>query len=114
MVQGGLQQVEIVGGGLLGEFDHHLARRNAEVAQQLQGAARLMSGLHQGFGRDIQEQLARQLLLAEASACAFAAGHFQFAEAPGMARHREQGNGRVQRAVRRAAAEGFVAKNAPF
>jgi hypothetical protein len=36
-MQGGLQQLEIVGGRLLGEFDHHLAGRNAEVAQQLQG-----------------------------------------------------------------------------
>ena len=114
MVQGGLQQVEIVGGGLLGEFDHHLARRNAEVAQQLQGAPRLVRRFHQGFRRDIQEQLARQLLLAEASARTFAAGHFQFAEAPGLAGHREQRDGGVQRAVGRATAKGFVAEDAPF
>ena len=49
VVQGGLQQREIVGGRLLGEFDHHLAGRNTEVAQQLQGAPWLMRVLHQGF-----------------------------------------------------------------
>jgi len=113
-MQGGLQQVEIVGGRLLGEFDHHLAGGDAEVPQQLQGAARLVRGFHQGFRRDIEKQLARQLLLAEASACAFAAGYFQFAEAPGMAGHGKQGDRGVQRAVGRATAEGFVAEDTPL
>jgi hypothetical protein len=67
-MQGGLQQLEIVGGRLFGEFDHHLARRNAEVVQQLQGTPRLVRGFEQGFRGDVEEQLARQLLLVEASA----------------------------------------------
>jgi len=34
-MQRGLQEVEIVGGRLLGELDHHLAWRDAKVVQQL-------------------------------------------------------------------------------
>ncbi len=114
MMQRSLQQVEIVGGRLLGEFDHHLAGWDTEVAQQLQRATRLMRRLHQGFRRDVQEQFARQFLFTEAPACAFTAGDFQFTEAPGMAGHREQGDGGVQWAVGRATAEGFVAEDAPL
>jgi hypothetical protein len=56
-MQGGLQQLEIVGGRLLGEFDHHLARRNAEVAQQLQGAPRLVRGSSRDSGETLRNSL---------------------------------------------------------
>jgi hypothetical protein len=75
---------------------------------------RLVRGFEQGFRGDVEEQLARQLLLVEAPAGAFAAGDFQFAQAPGLAGDGEQCNRGVQRAVGRAAAEGFVAENASF
>ncbi|MNT66663.1 hypothetical protein D3C72_2047420 [compost metagenome] len=44
VMQGGLQQLEIVDGRLFGQFDDHLTGRNAEILQQLQCAPRLVGG----------------------------------------------------------------------
>ncbi|MNJ49153.1 hypothetical protein D3C77_443710 [compost metagenome] len=114
MVQGIEQQLEIVGRGLLGQFDNHAAGRDPEVMEHLQGAPGLVLRLEQRLGRDVEKQLAFKVLLAEASAGAFAAGHFQFGQAPGLAGHGEQVDRRVQRAVGGAAAQRFVTEDAPL
>ncbi|MNN49074.1 hypothetical protein D3C81_1635800 [compost metagenome] len=114
MVQGGIEQVEVFGGGLLGEFDHHPAGRDAEGLQHLQGAPRLVRRVEQGFGGDVEEQQAFEIQCLEAAAGAAPAGHFQFAQAPGVAGHGEQGHRWVQRAVGRAAGQCLVAEDAPF
>jgi hypothetical protein len=92
VMQGGLQQLEIIRWRLFRELDDHLTRRNAEVLQQLQGASRLMRRFEQGFRRYVKEQQARQSLLIEASASAFATGNFQLAQASGLAGDGEQGD----------------------
>jgi len=99
MVQGVLQQLEIVDRGLFGKLDHHLAGGDAEVLKQLQGTPWLVGGLQQGFRRDVEEQLAGQLLFAEAFAGALPTGNLQLAQAPGLARDGEQRDRGVQRAV---------------
>ena len=114
VVQGGVEQGEVIGGGVLGEFDDHLARRDAESLQHLQGAARLVGRVQQGFGGDVEEQLAVELQLMEAGAGALAAGHLQFAQPSGVTGHGEQGDGGVQRAVGGAAGQGLVAEDAPL
>ncbi|MNF82162.1 hypothetical protein D3C84_644610 [compost metagenome] len=50
MVQGIEQQLEIVGRGLLGQFDNHPAGRYAEVMEHLQGASGLVLRLEQRLG----------------------------------------------------------------
>ncbi|MNJ55062.1 hypothetical protein D3C77_505340 [compost metagenome] len=85
VVQGIEQQLEIVGGGLLGQLDHYPAGRQPQVVEHFQGAPGLILGFQQRLGRDVEKQLALQLLLAEASAGAFPAGHFQLGQAPGLA-----------------------------
>ncbi|MNY03701.1 hypothetical protein D3C86_1363330 [compost metagenome] len=114
MVQGGVEEGEVLGGRLLGQFDHHLAGRDAIGLQQLQGATGLMARLQQGIRGDVEEQLARQLQFAEASAGTLPAGHFQLAQAPGIACHGEQVDRRVQWAVGGAASQGFVTEDAAF
>ncbi|MNZ80868.1 hypothetical protein D3C78_995180 [compost metagenome] len=109
-----LQQLEIIGRCLFGQLDHHLARRDAELLEHLQGSAGLMAGFEQGFGGDVEKQLAWQPLLAEAAAGAVPAGDLQFAEAPGLAGHGEQGERGVQGGVGGASAEGLVTENASF
>ena len=109
VVQGGVEQLQVLDGGLLGEFDHHLAGRDAEFLQQPQGAPRLVAGFQQGFRRDIEEQLAVQLEVAVAAAGALACQQFQFAQAPRVAGHGEQGDGGVQRTVGGAAGQRLVA-----
>ncbi len=91
-MQGGLQQLEIIRRCLFRELDDHLTWRNAEILQQLQGAPRLMGCFEQGLRGHVKEQQARQLLLIEASASAFAAGNFQLAQASGLAGDGEQGD----------------------
>ncbi|MNI26247.1 hypothetical protein D3C73_799380 [compost metagenome] len=110
-MQCGLQQLEVVDRRLFGEFDHHLARRDAEILQQLQGTTRLVGGFEQGFRRNVEEQLAGQLLFVETPASALPTGDLQLAQTTGLAGDCEQCDGRVQRAVGGAAAEGFVAEN---
>ncbi len=108
-MQGVLQHLEIVGGGLLGQFDDHVAGIDTEILQQLERAARLVGRFQQGFGGDVEEHLARQFLLAETTAGAESAGHFQFAQAAGLAGYGEQAGGRVQGAVGGPAAECLIA-----
>ncbi|MNG12684.1 hypothetical protein D3C84_963100 [compost metagenome] len=74
VMQGCLQELEVIDGGLFGQFDHDLAGGNAEVLQQLQCAPGLVRGLQQRLGRDVEKQLAREFLLIEALAGAAAAG----------------------------------------
>ena len=114
VVQRVVEQGEVFGGRLFGELDHHLAGRDAEGLQQLQGAPGLVAGVEQRLRRDVEKQLAFQAQITEASAGALAAGHFQLAEAAGMTRHGEQRQRRVQRAVGRAASQCLVAENALF
>ncbi|MNP27145.1 hypothetical protein D3C76_1200360 [compost metagenome] len=114
VVQGVEQQLEVVGRRLFGELDHHPAGRHAKLVEHLQGTPGLVLRLEQGFRRDVEEQLAFEVLLAEAPAGALAAGHFQLGQAAGLAGHGEQVDRRVQRAVGRAAAQCFVAEDAPF
>ncbi len=114
MMQRGLQELEVIDGSLFGQFDHDLAGGNAEVLQQLQCAPRLVCRFQQRLGRDVEKQLARQLLLIEALAGAAAAGQLQFAEAAGLACHGKQRDGGVQRAVGGAAGQGFITHDAPF
>jgi hypothetical protein len=109
-----LQQLKVVNRRLLGQLDDHLAGRNTEILQQLQGPARLVGGFEQGFRRHVEEQFAGQLLFVKASASALAASDFQFVQAAGLTGDGEQGDGRVQRAVGRAATEGFKTHNSPF
>lgn len=113
-MQGGLQQLEIVGRGLFCEFDHHLARRYAEILQQLQGAPGLVGGFEQGFRGYVEEEFAGQLLFIETAASTLTASDFQFAEATGLTGYREQGDGGVQRTVGGATAEGFVTDDTSF
>ncbi|CAH0196464.1 hypothetical protein SRABI70_01637 [Pseudomonas sp. Bi70] len=112
VVQGGVEQIEIVGGRLLGQFDHHPAGRDTVGLQQLQGAAWLVIGVKQRIGRDIEKQQAIELLFAEAATGALAAGQLQFAEQAGLAGSGEQGQRRVQGAVGGAASQRFITENA--
>ena len=73
-----------------------------------------MGAVHQGFGRDIEKQLAGQFLIAEMPARTFSARHFQVAQAAGMTGHGKQRYGGVQRAIGGAATEGLIAENAPL
>ncbi len=114
VMQSGLQQLKVIDWRLLGELDDHLARRNAQVLQQLQRSSGLVRGFEQGFRRDVEEQLARQLLLIEAATGALSAGDLQFAQSASLSRHGEQCNRRVKRAVGRATGQGFVTENAAF
>ncbi|MCY1448400.1 hypothetical protein D9M71_650630 [compost metagenome] len=74
----------------------------------------MMGRFEQGLRGHVKEQQARQLLLIEASASAFAAGNFQLAQASGLAGDGEQGDRGVQRAVGGATTEGFVTEDASF
>jgi len=114
VMQGRLQQFEIVGRGLFGQFDHHLARRDAEVLQQLQGASGLVGRFEQGFGGYVEEQHAGQLLFIETPTSTFAAGDFQLAQASGLTGDGEQGDRGVQRAVGRPATEGLITEDSPL
>ncbi|MOA26194.1 hypothetical protein D3C78_1469690 [compost metagenome] len=71
-----------------------------------------MRRIQQGFRGDVEKQQAVELERLEAAAGALAAGHFQFAQAAGVACHGKQGDRRVQRAVGRAAGQGFIAEDA--
>src|SRR5690606_17523986 len=64
------------------------------------------------FRRDIEEEFATELQVAETSAGAAAGQQFQFAQTTGLARHAEQREGSVQWAVGRSAAECFVTEDA--
>ena len=72
----GIEQGEVFGGRLLGELDHHLAGRDAEGLQQFQSASRLVAGIEQRLGRDVEKQLALQAQGAERLAGTLAASHF--------------------------------------
>ena len=114
VVQGGVEQAEVFDRGLFGEFDHHLIRGDADVLQQLERAPGLVAGFEQRLRRDVEKQLAAQLLAAEVAAGALACQQLQFAQAADIARHAEQRQRRVQRAVGGAAGQGFVAEDAPL
>ncbi len=103
VVQRGVEQVEVVDGGLFGQFDHHPVRRDPQLLQQLQGAAGRMAGFEEGLRRDVEEQHGVALDVAEAAEGALSAEQFQFAQPSALAGHGEQRQGRVQRAVGRTA-----------
>ncbi len=114
VMQGVVQQLVIVDRRLLGQLDHHLARRDAEALQQLERASGLVRRLEQRLGRYVEEQLALELQVAKTLAGGPARELLKFAEAAGVAGHGEQRQRRMQRAVGRPAAERFVAEDAPL
>ena len=114
VVQRRVEQGEILDGRLLGQLDHHVAGRDAEGLQQLQRAAGLVGRFQQRLRRDVEEQLARQLQVAETRAGLASAKQLQLAQATAAAGDAEQCQRRVQRAVGRAACKGFVAHQASF
>ncbi|MOA37235.1 hypothetical protein D3C78_1588100 [compost metagenome] len=83
MVQGAVEQVEILDRGLLGQLDDYPLRCDAAALQQLQGAPGLVSRLDQRLGRDVQIQRVVATMAAVAGAGAGAAGHLQLAESAG-------------------------------
>ncbi|MNE81234.1 hypothetical protein D3C80_1778670 [compost metagenome] len=83
MVQGAVEQVEVLDWGLLGQLDHHPFRCDAAALQQLQGASGLVAWFDQRFRRDVQVQRVVAAMAAVAGAGASAAGHFQLAEPAG-------------------------------
>lgn len=73
VVQRGVEQVEVVDGGLFGQFDHHPVRRDPQLLQQLQGAAGRMAGFEEGLRGDVEEQHGVALDVAEAAEGALSA-----------------------------------------
>ncbi len=85
-----IQQFEVIRWRLLGQLDHDLAGRNAERLQQFQSATGLVRGVQQGFRRGIEEQFARQMLLAVATTGVLAAEHLQVVQATAVTCRRQQ------------------------
>ena len=114
VVQGIGQQLEVVGGCVLGQLDHHPAWRQANLFEQFQGQAGGVVRLQQRLGRNVEKQFALQLLLAEASAGAFSASGFQLGQAAGLAGDGKQVERRMQWAVGRATAQRLMAEHPMF
>src|SRR3954468_13833617 len=110
MVKRVVEQAEVIGRRLFGQLDDHAARRYAVALQQLQGAPRRVRCFQQRLRRDVEKQLALQLLFAEAATGRLATGKFELTEASGLAGDSEQVERGMQRAVGRTASQGFVAE----
>lgn len=59
VMQGLVQQFEIIGRRLFGQLDDHLLGRDAVGIQQLQGAAGLVRRFEQGLGEALRNSLPR-------------------------------------------------------
>ncbi|ESW40980.1 hypothetical protein O164_02995 [Pseudomonas taiwanensis SJ9] len=105
------QQLKVVGRGMFGQLDHHPAGWQADLFEQFQGLPGGVVQLQQRFRRDVEKQLALQLLFAETPAGAFPAGSLQFGQAAGLAGDGKQVQRCVQRAVGRPAAQRLMAEN---